>query len=428
MKSKILNNAKRKRLRLELLENRSLLTGAPWMFLDYVEVETDDFNSEAGDVAKDEACNHGTRGDAHNITLALMMVGSTESSLDELASGEGQDNGLSSELDTDISVGHEGQLGDQGDAPPPEDPSGLVGSGEAPPEMDMSPPSVEHAIAFGSPQEALRALTRIGQPSGEAVSEEMAAGGSVVFPPSSDLATPLVENGDDLLFDVAQPNTRTDPGASFLAEPFSYSFSSESVSNLNGEAGALRTYRFDLAIQGLEETLEESLPESGNSPAELELLLDSLAQGNREASVVEVPANSVEQEAANSTAEDAKIQESLLQEGGMIALDLPEDLLLDGITVDGEKDQASAWTSHVGIYREHEMNSAKAGRASSFAMGNALAERKLRSEVEKGEDVASSRFRPIAAATSVAFGAIFIGLRRQRDKERELAEANRKLQ
>lgn len=431
MRSRKLNSSRRKRLRLELLENRSLLTGAPWMFFDHVEFQVIDFNFGEGEMAGEVECNHGNRGDSDRIKLALMMLGGDDSSLDSLASGEGHgDSGMQPEgepLDSEP-MGEplgsmNGGLNSNADGN-----TDLVADGEGTGEMEMSPPSVEHIMNFGSPQNALRAMTgTMLQPEGEAVSAPVTSGQDVMLPPSSNLATPIVESDDALLFDVAQANNKTNPASSFLAEPFQYT----TDSNVNFRSpDSLRQSQFDLALEGLDETLHLKESAEQYSEAELERLLENLsldeqstpAAQHETAQVIEEPESTLPRD------EGEIVVEHIEQAGGMIALDLPQDLLMSDSSLDGEKDQVDAWTSRVALYREHEMVAAKGGSAAHNAAANSTFNNSLNASRKQGDDVADSRFRPIAAATSVAFGAIFIGMKRQRDRERELNAANQKLQ
>lgn len=431
MKSRTANSCRRKRLKLELLENRSLLTGAPWMFFDHIEFEVIDFNSGEGEAADDATCNHGKRGDSDRITLALMMVGESDNSLDDLASGEdAADAGQESDLPTSLDPGMGESVGSMPDGSNLDGNMDLVGSGEGPGDMEMSPPSPEHVIAFNSPQEALIAMTGdMLQPEGEAISPATVDGGEVMFPPSSNLATPLVESDDAVLFDVAQATTKTDPATSFLSDPFQYS-GTNSQSGVTLDSEAARNSRFDLALQGLEETLQVKEASEQYSESELEQLLDTLSTGDQaiDSAPVPQPESVGESEIREPKVEQELLAEELEQAGGMIALNLPQDLLIDDQSFGTEKDQATAWTSRVGIYRDHEMNSARGGAAAQTGPANTALASLLNSEQQKSDEVADSRLRPIAAATSVAFGAIYIGMKRQRDKERELDKANRKLQ
>ena len=106
---------------------------------------------------------------------------------------------------------------------------------------------------------------------------------------------------------------------------------------------------------------------------------------------------------------------------------LPADLLLaNSEHLQGHKsgDQAAAWTARIGLHRSHDLASAKRGSAFVAGPSNVrLAE--ARSDREQlGESIVSARLRPIVAATSAAFGAILLNLRRRRkhDPKHELME------
>ncbi len=101
--------------------------------------------------------------------------------------------------------------------------------------------------------------------------------------------------------------------------------------------------------------------------------------------------------------------------GGMIAMQLPDDLLasrsqlLQGNTVD----QASAWTARVGLYRQHEIASAGAGQAVAGHDPRNSIQTDVRDAESTSKGLLAARFRPVAIATSAAFGAILLGMRKK---------------
>ncbi len=101
---------------------------------------------------------------------------------------------------------------------------------------------------------------------------------------------------------------------------------------------------------------------------------------------------------------------------GMIALELPDDLLIANSQLwDLDlRDQSAAWTARIGLYRAHELASAGAGTASLRGPTNLPSAVDLSQREQLGDSIVASRLRPIVAATSVAFGAIFIRFRQRR--------------
>lgn len=106
--------------------------------------------------------------------------------------------------------------------------------------------------------------------------------------------------------------------------------------------------------------------------------------------------------------------------GGMIAMQLPEDLLPgeSGLLAENAHERSETWTARVGLYRSHEMSVANGARAVVAHPANVGQAWELRSMEAKAEETVVSRLRPIVAATSAAFGVIFIGLRRHQRKSK----------
>lgn len=453
----------RRRLRLELLENRSLLTAAPWIMFQFAELEFEGLvNTTAeGEMAHDcgvgaSVADSGDRAsrDGRWRPRLNFHLHRSHSSLDDLASGEGEPSGgMGEELQADLGLSPE-PSGEPPAADPPmsNEMPDMPGSGDDVMEMPLSgdpqPPSPERVMAFASPQDILRRF--VGSSANQNSPSTGAPGGGssiprdaqndVVRPGNNDLAIPIVESGAQLLFDSAQPNQSTDPQTSFLKPPYSSPVlkhvDSSSLRAVGFEAGVGRDESFDLAINGLDEVLEAQADAGSRPAAELDDLLQSLADEQLvdEQLADEQLATIEETEVVDQTADadDARQTErneqGLMHAGGMIALDLPHDLLLgDWERMSEDINEAGAWTSRVGMYRAHEVVSARGGVAANHASANGAKGLEIRETEVKNDDIVNSRFRPIAAVTSAAFGAIVIGLRKQRDRVREQYESNRKL-
>lgn len=115
-----------------------------------------------------------------------------------------------------------------------------------------------------------------------------------------------------------------------------------------------------------------------------------------------------------------------LSDDGMMSLDLPSDLL--PTEPSGNDERLTAWNSPIGIYRPDSLGVAQGGTA--------VQRDETKSEDQRGNSFASqvaSEFvteglRPIIAATSVALGAILFGHRKQKQRDAELRLSHQKLQ
>lgn len=169
--------------------------------------------------------------------------------------------------------------------------------------------------------------------------------------------------------------------------------------------------------------------------AELDELLETLAQENASGGEVAQPSSADDGpkfglDSSVHPAERAAIVDLMSDRGefdGMIAMDLPDDLLVRENEWLGRESGSDAWTVRVGIYRPHVMEAARgaaavASRPINAPRSNAISETEL-----QGDEAIVARLRPVIAATSAAFGAIFIGLRKQRRKLRDQQLNSQKL-
>lgn len=123
-----------------------------------------------------------------------------------------------------------------------------------------------------------------------------------------------------------------------------------------------------------------------------------------------------------------QLSEMLKHEGGMIALQLPDDLLpsrSDALKEDSA--QIAAWTADIGVYRDSELPLANGAKAVVQQPTNASRAADLTAREEVSEEIVAFRLRPILAATSVALGTIFIGFRRQKQHDLQVQQSFEKL-
>lgn len=169
--------------------------------------------------------------------------------------------------------------------------------------------------------------------------------------------------------------------------------------------------------------------------AELDELLETLAQDNASESSGSLPSltDDGRQWQPGSflhPAERAAIVDQLSgreEMDGMIAMDLPGDLLLQQNELLDREPGSAAWTARVGIYRPHGMAAAHGGAAVVSRPVNATRSNANSENELQADEAIVARLRPVIAATSAAFGAIFIGLRKQRHKLRDQLLNSQKL-
>ncbi len=104
---------------------------------------------------------------------------------------------------------------------------------------------------------------------------------------------------------------------------------------------------------------------------------------------------------------------------GLMAMEIPQDLLPNHSEL-LEHGKDGVWAVPLGVYRQGEVALGNAALAQANDAMNTARSKESDREVENTGQLIIAYLRPIAAATSVAFGAIFIGFKRQTDRDDEV--------
>lgn len=104
---------------------------------------------------------------------------------------------------------------------------------------------------------------------------------------------------------------------------------------------------------------------------------------------------------------------------GLMAMEIPQDLLPNNSELLAHgKD--GVWAVPLGVYRQGEVALGNSALAQANDAINTARSKESEREVENTGQLIIAYLRPVAAATSVAFGAIFIGFKRQADRDEEV--------
>lgn len=104
---------------------------------------------------------------------------------------------------------------------------------------------------------------------------------------------------------------------------------------------------------------------------------------------------------------------------GLMAMEIPQDLLPNNSEL-LEHGKDGVWAVPLGVYRQGEVALGNAALAQANDAMNTARSKESEREVENTGQLIIAYLRPVAAATSVAFGAIFIGFKRQADRDDEV--------
>ncbi|MEM7476173.1 MAG: hypothetical protein AAF483_14355 [Planctomycetota bacterium] len=104
---------------------------------------------------------------------------------------------------------------------------------------------------------------------------------------------------------------------------------------------------------------------------------------------------------------------------GMMAMEIPGTFLSSESKL-LEENRSGNSTAPIGLYRQGEISLANAALAQSVDPPNTLHKTSRDSESQTTSEWVLSVLRPVVAATSVAFGSILIGFRRQHARDEEL--------
>lgn len=246
-------------------------------------------------------------------------------------------------------------------------------------------------------------------------------------------ASPIIGRADEVVVDAAQPNVLQPTYRSFLdGSESSLGINAPESQAVYGAQNSALQRSLDLAIQELAGQHSLDAQQAANLQ-ELEDYLESLAE-QRHRAESQSPSgqtetlslqhdstdqpNVVDSEVFNARLQAFIDQQRLQREaGGMIAMELPRDMLLEHhAKVQHDADQSEAWTARIGYYRAFEIAAANGGHAAQKSADRAAREDDLKERETSADHQVASRLQPIVAATSAAFGAIFISLRSKKRK------------
>lgn len=321
-----------------------------------------------------------------------------------------------------------GERGDRNEPQPEGEPSSGIGVRIAPeifnvliPSIPSPPaPSIEPPSELVPSQPTQPETPTLSVPE---INSQLAT--SIVKPQSNSESVELNTQQNTFALDLTSETT------SFDAAPLANSFN---LSN-RGELGQLD----DSALAGRDLLFEQLSirEETSQNLRDLTDLLESLAKSNvkSEQSVTLIPNSGTDSIAPSNSgdAEEAALNRIRRQQDaefdGMMALDVPADLLPVNELGDENEESVAAWTSPIGIYRPGQVGIAQAGAALSQTFANtSTTKRDIAQREQASEDWIVATARPWLATTSAAFGAIFIGLRRQKARDEQVRRDLEKLQ
>ncbi len=195
----------------------------------------------------------------------------------------------------------------------------------------------------------------------------------------------------------------------------------QAATSLSGRSADDFRFTKPQSVPGRDSIVDESLVERIAGLKSLESLLSDLAENHRRGR----SGNRFDADRPNSRGEQnwrpesAATVETAFADGGMIALALDRDIglcELEDISEDA-RDESKAWIANVGIYRGFENGAVAATEYAALThrmtrSGGSSSAKSDLTEVEA--EVANSQLRDLLTSTTVAVGAVMIGLRRIR--------------